>query len=787
MIRIKQKAIGGGGRHSRAGKATKTLRKPNSSPKPGIETQERMTASFLTPALLIRKLLLGSLLAALLLPPALAQTPAPPEAAAQARPRIGLVLSGGGARGLAHLGVLRALRELRVPVDLVVGTSMGAVIGGAYAAGRSVEEIEEIVRSADWATILSDRPQRRDLSFTRREEDQLLPSRIEMGLNRDGFTLPPAAVGNSALERTLERLISGQRADLPLNRLALPFRALATDLLSGDMHEMIDTPLFLALRASMAVPGVFAPVRIQGRPMVDGGLVRNLGVDIARKMGAEIIIAVNVGSPLLEERELGSAVGVANQMLQILTEQNVSRSLKELRSNDVLIDPQLDSMSFLDFTRLAPTVEIGHRAALAAQERLQPLALTEADYAEHQQSRQALASAQPQALPLQTLTIKGSRRSNPQALQQSLDLQPGLPVTEARVERAAAALYGSGDFDRVDTAILDSDGRRQVTVEVHEAAWARSRLRVGLELYSNFDDANRFSLVAMHSANWLNPWGAELRSLARIGAKREIGTELLQPLGAGSAWYLAPRLHYQESDADVFDHGLRVARYATSIGSASLAFGRRLGNWGDVRLGTGRLRSSTRLQLPEDPSLGALRLSLRSRYAQLRIDSLDSMGFPSRGQLLDISYERLDSASTGGVDQINAAGLSAFQWGPWAGHLYGELSHASFGSTRSLGGFLRLSGSPDASLEGRNLLLGRLVMAKRIGQMPLGLGQAVRVGFSLELGGAVPEQQSLRASDVKLAGSGFFAVDTRFGPFYLALGGTRGGNSAVYLFLGPVW
>ncbi len=746
-----------------------------------------MTAQFLSQAPLLQKFLLGCVLAGVLLLPAAAQTPpSSPETAAQARPRVGLVLSGGGARGLAHLGVLRALRELRVPVDLVVGTSMGAVVGGAYAAGRSVEEIEEIVHSADWATILSDRPQRRELSFTRREEDQLLPSRIEMGLSRDGASLPPAAVGNSALERTLERLISGQRADLPLNRLALPFRALATDLLSGEMHEMIDTPLFLALRASMAVPGVFAPVRIQGRPMVDGGLVRNLGVDVARKMGADIIIAVNVGSPLLEERELASAVGVANQMLQILTEQNVTRSLKELRPADVLIDRSSTAWAFWTSSAWR-TVEVGHRAALAAQDRLQQLALTVADYSAHQQSRQTLASAQPQALPLQALAIKGTRRSNPQALQSSLGLQPGEPVTEAQVERAAAVLYGSGDFDRVDSAILDSDGRRQVTIQVNEAAWARSRLRVGLELYSNFDDANRFSLVALHSANWLNPWGAELRSLGRIGAKRELGTELLQPLGPGSDLYLAPRLHYEESEADAFDGGRRVARYAVSLGTAGLSLGWRLGNWGDMRLGTGRVRSRTRAQLPEDPSLGSVRLSLRTRYAQLRIDSLDSMAFPARGQLLDLSYARLDSGRTGTVNQVSALGLSAFQLGPWAGHLYGEYSHASIGNTSSLGGFLRLSGSPDSSLEGRKLFLGRMVMAKRIGQMPLGLGQSVRVGFSLEVGGAVPEQQSLQAGDLKLAGSGFLAVDTRFGPFYLALGGTRGGQSAVYLFLGPVW
>lgn len=740
---------------------------------------------------MLKKLVLCCALAALLpgLAPAQTQpaTPAAPPEAGVTRPRIGLVLSGGGARGLAHLGVLRALRELRVPIDLVVGTSMGAVVGGAFASGRSVEQIEDVVEHANWEVILSDRPQRRELSFARREEDLLLPSRIEMGVGRDGVTLPPSAVGNSALEATLERLISGQRSDQPLSQLALPFRALATDLLSGEMYEMVDTPLFLALRASMAVPGVFAPVRINGRPMVDGGLVRNLGVDVARRMGADVIIAVNVGSPLLEERELASAVGVANQMLQILTEQNVTRSLRELRPQDVLIDPQLDSMSFLDFTRLAPTVAIGHRAALAAQERLQALALSEADYAAYQQSRQLPDAAQARALPLDKLEIRGTRRSNPQALGEGLNIQPGMAVTEAQVERAAAALYGSGDFERVDANIQDRDGRRQVTLNVSEAEWARSRLRVGLELYSNFEDANRFSLVALHNANWLNRWGAELRTLARIGAKREFSSELLQPLGAGSAWYVTPRLSYEQSDADSFSNGLRVARYSLTTARSSLALGRRLSDWGDLRLGFGHLYARTSQEIPQVAGSTPTRLSLDSRFIELRADTLDSMGFPSRGRMIDARYERLDSPSTGGINQYSLLAMQAFQLGAWDGHVYAEGSHGSYGSPRSLGGFLRLSGSPDGSLDGRTLLLGRTVMAQRIGQMPLGLGQAVRAGFSLELGGAVPLSQSLSIKDLKLAGSGFLSVDTRFGPFYMALGSTRGGHSALYLFLGPIW
>lgn len=730
--------------------------------------------------LLHRTALLATLL--LCLAP-LARADAPPQ-----RPRIGLVLSGGGARGLAHIGVLKVLRELHVPVDLVVGTSMGAVVGGAYASGRSIEELEDFVRAADWPAILADRPPRRDLSFRRREDDQILPSRIELGASlRTGLTLPPAAAGNSALEFTLEALVPEERADQPINQLRLPFRALATDLLNGELVEMVDTPLFLAMRASMAVPGVFSPVRLKGRPVVDGGLVRNLGVDIARKMGAELIIAVNVGTPLLEEREITSAVAVANQMLQILTTQNVERSLRELKPDDVLIDPDLADISFLDFGRREEALATGQRAALAARERLGALAVSPAAYAAWERARLAAPPAPPPAMPLAGLTIEGARRANPAALRAELDLQDGQPAGAAEIRRASAQLYGRGDFERVDAQVSDREGERQLTLHVSEADWAHSRLRLGLELYSNFADANRFSLVAMHVATWLNPWGAELRTIGRIGATRGLGSELMQPLGPGSPWFGAGILQYQSSGSDLFEQGRRSMRISSSASSAQLALGRRLAGWGDVRLGLGRLRTTARLELPEDPSVPPQRQLFGQRFIQARVDTLDSLAFPSRGALLEASWERLDNGRDEPVHHAAVLGLSAFRLGRWDGHVYGEWARAAFGSAQPLGGFLRLSGTADSSLEGRSMVLTRLVMARRLGQMPLGLGGGVRAGFSLEAGGVAAAEQSLHLGSLRLAGSGFVSVDTRFGPFYLAAGATRGGSGAVYLYLGPTW
>jgi len=707
------------------------------------------------------------------------------------RPKIGLVLSGGGARGLAHIGVLRVLEELKVPVDIIVGTSMGAVIGGAYASGRSVDEIEALVKQSHWDAILTDRPARERLSIRRREDDERLPSRIEFGFTpQRGAMLPAGAVSNGQFEATLTALLPAVRAEEPLRKLPIPFRAVATDLLSGAMLDQADTPLFQALRASMAVPGVFAPLRINGRPLVDGGLVRNLPVDLARELGADIVIAVNVGTPLLEDREITSAVQVANQMLQILTEQNVQRSLRELQPQDIVIDPDLAGMGFMDFARADEAMATGRRAALAAGERLAALAAPEAQAA-LQARRLTPPEAALTALPLAELKISGTQRINAESLKAELALQPGDAVGRTELNRAVSQLEGSGDLDRVEMEINDREGRRSVEFRLTESDWAASRVRLGLELYSNFADANRYSLVAMHVADWLNDWGGELRSIARIGSTRGLNTEFYQPLGPGSRWFTSAKLGYEAGSNDVFNQGQRALRLASSLANAQLELGHRVAGLGDLRLGLGELRASDEVIIPVQPGGGRRSQRYGQQYLELHTDTLDSLAFPSRGQWMTARMEWLKPVGEARVINASLLGLAAFRLGEWAGQLYGELAHAERGQARSLGGYLRLSGTADASLVGENMALARLVMARRIGEMPVGLGGAVRVGFSLETGaigaGSGLKLSNLPTSGWRQAASGFLSVDTRFGPFFLALGATRNGDTAAYLLLGPTW
>ncbi|MFZ6748582.1 patatin-like phospholipase family protein [Undibacterium sp. Ren11W] len=721
---------------------------------------------------------------------ALAEGIADAKVEVKPRPKIALVLSGGGARGFAHIGVLRVLKEMHIPVDMVVGTSMGAVVGGAYAAGRSVEELEQLVKDTSWDSVLADRPARDKLDFRRREEDVLLPSRIEFAITKPGISLPPSAAGNAALEQALKHLLpSGTRND-PIDQLPLPFRSVVSDLVTGELIELTNTPLFQTLRASLAVPGVFAPVHINQHLVVDGGLVRNLPIDMAHKMGADIVIAVNVGTPLAEERQLGSAISVAQQMLQILTEQNVQRSLNELRPQDILIAPDLAGISFLDFNEHDKTMLAGQVATRLSASRLKALAVSEETYAALEQNRFAAFIAPDIALPLARIEVKGTRYINPAGLIAQTGLQPGQIITEEQIEQASSKLYGRGDLDHVETEIHDTIDQRSVTITANEASWSRNRLRIGLELASDFSDNNSFSLGAMHVAASLNPWGGELRSTAKIGSQRQLGTQLFQPLGPGSEYYIAPSLQYGANSQDIFEQGRKTLRAGFKFTTATLAAGKQLSNWGDLRIGVNRQLNQANVELPDTPDQASLKAFDTTQFFNFRIDTLDSLGFPTRGQFLDAGWQRSSAKENGqrSLAQSSIIAMSAFQTGDWAGHIYGEWAKSQRGSAPlSLGGFLRLSGTPANSLSNNTVALGRMVLARRVGSVPTALGGAIRLGFSAELGGGFGADDVVKFSNLKQSASAFVSLDTRFGPLYFGSGTTRGSGSTLYLFLGPIW
>ncbi|MFL6658510.1 MAG: patatin domain-containing protein, partial [Massilia sp.] len=490
------------------------------------------------------------------------------------------------------------------------------------------------------------------------------------------------------------------------------------------------------------------------------------------------------------EKDLGSALGVAQQMINILTEQNVQRSIKELRAQDILIAPTLDGIGFLDFHNVEGAIGAGHLAAMSASSRLAPLALSKDDYALYENNRLAPPPLSDEPVRVAQLKVESVGKIAPKVLEVQSGIVAGQSYTREQVRQAAAGLYGRGDVERIETDVDDDGGKRVVSIKATEARWASSRLRVGLELASDFDDANSFALKLMHVKTSLNDWGGELRTVMRVGDQRDLGMQLYQPLGAGSPWYVAPSTQYNSASLDAFSEGRRISRYAYTGRSVSMVLGRQLGTWGDLQLGLTRQLSGVRAVIPEAPIGQAIEGYGTTQFVRYRVDTLDSLGFPSRGSLFDARIERVPGGLESGaaVARSSLLGMSALSTENWAGHVYGEFAHSQSGAAPlSLGGFLRLSGTVPDSIQGRSVVFSRLVMARRVGALPVTLGGVVRAGFSLEAGGGFDLSQPGQGSLLKTAGSVFLSVDTRFGPAYVGAGATKDGNKTMYLFLGPIW
>jgi len=307
-------------------------------------------------------------------PPALYKVPG--------RPKVGLVLSGGGARGVAHIGVLKVLEELRVPIDFIVGTSMGSLVGGLYASGMSPGEMEKRIEAMDWEDILRDTPPREAIPWRQKRDDRIGLFGLELGFRDGEILLPMGTTSGYKLEFLLTNFVGLEqaRAARSFDAVPIPFRAVAMDLEDGRMRVFDRGVLVKAMRASMSIPAVFAPVEIDGRLYVDGGMVRNLPVDVAREAGCEVIIAVNLGTPPRRRDQLRSAASVALQAINLMTDQNVRVSLGELTEKDILILPQLGEFSSSDFAAAMQTIPVGIAAARVAGERLKALSVSEEEY-----------------------------------------------------------------------------------------------------------------------------------------------------------------------------------------------------------------------------------------------------------------------------------------------------------------------------------------------------------------------------------------------------------------------
>lgn len=707
--------------------------------------------------------------------------------AQDAQPRVGLVLSGGAARGLAHIGVIKALEEQGVRIDAIAGTSMGAVIGGLYASGYSVAELEQVALTMDWREVLSDDPPRTDVPFRRKQDDRDFLIKQRLSFRDDGsLGLPLGVIQGQNLALLLERLLVRSSDVRDFDRLPIPFRAVATDIANDEKVVFRSGHLPQVIRASMSIPAVFAPVELDGRLLVDGGMVDNIPVDVARDMGVDRVIVVDIGTPLKPRKELLTVVDVLNQSTTMMTRRNSEQQLATLRDSDVLVQPNMTGFEVTDFGRSEELIEAGYQAAKALQPRL-------AQMVRRGGGNPALTlarSAQQRAPVIHAIEVDNDSKVGDEVIRNYIRQPIGEPLDMARLQRDMGTLYGLDYFERVQYRVVSRDERNTLVIDAREKRTGTDYLRLGLNLSDDFNGDSVFNLGASFRKNGINRLGAEWLTRVQLGDRQELFSEFYQPLDVGSRWFVAPSVRVDAWNVESVLDNDPIAEYRVKRYGYGFDIGRQIANNGELRFGVGQAWGDAKVRIGErdQPEFSFTEGYYELQYA---FDTMDNVDFPHEGEQIEVKLRQYD-ASLGADDRYRQWQVNldkAFSDGPNSlviGGRYGrtlddaEIVTSSF----QLGGARQLSGFRQDALAGQNVSLGRLVYYRRMTPRSfLPLDFPLYLGASLERGRVWNNDNAFDSGYINAA-SVFLGYETPLGPLNFSYGLNDENEKALYLNLG---
>jgi NTE family protein len=746
-------------------------------------------------AVIARRLLLLITIFSIGASPALAQPSGP---APQQRPRIGLALGGGSARGIAHVGVLRWFEEHHIPIDYIVGTSMGGLVAGAYASGMTPDEIGALLKDSDWDLMfLSDSPYRFK-TIRRKQDKREFPSQLEFGL-KHGVTLPGALNPGQQVALLLDRIALPYGDLKSFDDLPTPFRAVATDLRKAEVVVLDRPPLSRAMRATMSIPGVFAPVNWDDWLLVDGGALNNIPADVVRKLGADVVIAVNVGADVGDEKE--QTQSLLSLMGKTIDTMMTTSTRRALESADIVVDPDLKGLTSTSWRQSDELAERGYQAAAAVGGKLESYALSAETYATFQAAREAKRRREPSiptAITFQPLGGTVSPRVEAE-IRRALTPELNKPVKPEEIAAHLLEVAGNDRFEYLTYTVTDRPQPTALQIGVREKTYGPPFLMVGLEL-SNIDSSNFAANLSGRVLHYgLLGVGSETRLDMVLGTDQRVAAEVVKPLGS-TPIFVAPRAYFDRQGRNQFLDDVFVAEYRIKRTGVGLDLGTDFGRDAELRVGydvtdfNGRRRIGSP-ELPEvegperfahidfyydtqtSPLVPTRGLRLRSQLRQF-FATPDAVGLPA-----GVTVENPDEFTSA---EVRASWFRRVRARTDRLFIIGE-GGTSFGDHPlvddfALGGPLRLGSFNNDQLRGDNYLLLGAGYLRGVGRMPDVLGGSVFLGAWVEAGSAFDDWDT---KDWKSDVTGGFLLETLLGPVFL--GGSIGfqGGGRFYVSLGP--
>ncbi|MGE5624266.1 MAG: patatin-like phospholipase family protein [Bacillota bacterium] len=709
-----------------------------------------------------------------------AATPAP-------RPKICLVLSGGGARGAAHVGVLEALEKLRIPVDCIAGTSMGAIVGGLYAAGMTPEDLEAQMNRRAIQEDMANVTPRSHLTYKEKQDQLKYLLRVEFGYADGHYVFPQGIAKGDAPQRILNVLTLAQEPGTDFDKLPIPFHAVATDIETGDMVVLDRGNLADAIRASLSVPGLYPPVRIDGHLLMDGGLSRNLPVDVARQMGADVVIAVNIGTPLAKGDQLTDVISVTVQVVKLYGVQNVKESISNLTAQDVLLEPELGDIGATDFDRMGEAVKLGEQQAYQKLSSLTDLQLSPEAYAAYRREHRRML---PPPQRIDFVDVSGNGGISADLIRARFGVQPGSRWNREAINEGLRNLYRLDYFQSVNAVLTHHGDATGIELDVQPKPWKPSYLQFGIHISDDFEGDSNYELLGSYTATEIGALGAEWRNQFEIGKTRLYYTELYQPLNYTDILFLAPNAEYLDDTFDLFTGQNRVAEYSVIYPHGGLDIGWRIGDQGEARFGLQYGHVVSQLRIGDPGQNPTYRDTLLGPHLMIGVDTFDNGSFPSEGSygLVTGFFPRSALGGDLSYDKLDITGGKAFSIGGDPVLLLAEAG-SNLGTPMpvydqfQLGGFLSLAGKRQGQLRGDRVFDAHLVYAHHVADMPSVLGNGLYLGGGADLGNVWGNTRNAPGG-MQYGLMGFVGADTELGPLYLGVGGGKSGNLVFFLYLG---
>ena len=710
------------------------------------------------------------------------------------RPKVGLILSGGGARGFAHIGVLRVLEENRIPVDYIGGASMGALVGAMYSIGYTPDEMEKLIGTLNWDDLFRTGKGYDDLSFRRKEDRRNIPAPLTLQGKIGDLKLPNALNSGKEIGLLLDRITLPYAEVRDFDKLPIPFRAVATDMVNGQSVTLSKGSLSRALRATMSIPGIFAPVEMDGRILADGGLVNNIPTDVVKAMGADILLVVNIETQLSDRESLESILGVLSQTINIASSDNSRRSLQQA---NLIIAPELGKFKSSDFSDYPEIIRLGQEGAKKNEVLIKGLGLSDNDWRQHLAVRNSRDRTGLPPVSPAFIEVDGKDRDAVKTIEEKLaDKYTGKPLDaqkQAELEKDLLQLTGTGRFDvlNYDLKTRGSDVGLLITTDaIGERPRKPARLEVGIEVNSVEADNVNFNFRGRLTLFDIGRYGTEWRNDLVIGSTILFATEYFRPI-AESKFFIAPRASYERNRINIFQDGERLAEYVRQDLRVGIDAGYSLNPRSELRLGvvTGYQSASRRIGDPLLPDVdgGFSAASLRWNYDSLNQAQVPTNGVYSKNALTHYF-------NTAGAEQsLTQAETRNFMFRPMGERnilmAFGGAG-TSFGSTApflqqfTLGGPFRLGGYGYDEFRSSHYISAGGGVLHNPKMFPTFFGGKIYVGGWYE-GGSAFETWSTAHYRQSFSAGGI--VETPIGPFFLGTSINENGNGRLYFSFGRVF